>query len=363
MATVGVSGAARAASALVDTAGFETYADGALTPVTVPGNPQIGQQGWVGIDGASGTTNTQAAVVQSAVVKSGSKALRVDRAPNVDNRWAVLFGTSPDPGELALTLPEHRMSLPTSRFVLIDWDMQVLDAGGNGTTVYGPYFAVEAWDASVYRGLVGSLGVDASTGAVFYRVDQNDSYQETGALVTFGQWNHFAMVLDYALDKYSVFLNGALLKTTTFVDTSLISPFVPGGLNRFTDADITAISMAPPANTASAALAGTAFLDNFRVLNGIPGDFDDDGDIDRDDLLAWRGAYAQTAAGNADGDGDSDGNDFLIWQQNLGVDLSPNAAPASAAVPEPSAGALGILAFAALAAGGRRQRMSPEIGV
>jgi hypothetical protein len=52
------------------------------------------------------------------------------------------------------------------------------------------------------------------------------------------------------------------------------------------------------------------------TVSPIPGDFDDDGDVDEDDLSQWKGDFGQN--GNSDGDGDSDGNDFAIWQQNLG---------------------------------------------
>jgi hypothetical protein len=70
---------------------------------------------------------------------------------------------------------------------------------------------------------------------------------------------------------------------------------------------------------------------------GVPieGDFDDDGDVDGDDLGEWRNDFGQTAGSDADGDGDSDGADFLVWQQNLGIGVPSK--PAAAAVPEPAA--------------------------
>ncbi|MBA3480974.1 MAG: hypothetical protein H0T51_04070 [Pirellulales bacterium] len=75
---------------------------------------------------------------------------------------------------------------------------------------------------------------------------------------------------------------------------------------------------------------------------GLPGDFDNDQDVDGTDLGLWRSAFGATAVGDADDDGDSDGNDFLIWQRNLG--------PAGiAAVPEPTSASLLDLALASLA--------------
>jgi hypothetical protein len=153
------------------------------------------------------------------------------------------------------------------------------------------------------------------------------------------------MLLDFAMDKYSIYLNGALLKTTTFVDNSNIV----GGLNRFTDADISALAAA--VNTASKALPGTAYVDNFRVFDGVPGDYDADGDVDTIDFSVWRMAYGVNAAGDADGDGDTDGNDFILMQR-FAKDFVPAVAAVSS-IPEPA-----TLALAALAAlmGWRRRR-------
>jgi hypothetical protein len=338
------SGVVQAAVARLDTAGFETYTLGSLTPVVTPGTPTLGQQGWISNDQFGGTTNVASAVIQTTVKHSGSTALQVDRAPGINNRWAVVFGSYP------YALPQNQVSLPSSRFILVDWDMRVTDAEGNGAVnELGPFFGVEAYDfttANPSFPTLGALGVDASTGQVVHQATTTGSITNSGANVDFGVWNHFAMLLDFAQDKYSIFLNGTRLNTFTFVDNANVS----GGLNHFTDADISALSILN--NAASNAMAGTAYYDNFRVLDGIPADFDNDGDIDGADLGQWRTAYGTTNVGDADGDGDSDGNDLLIWQRNAGVDLTP-AVPVGATVPEP---ATAILAAAALAAFAARRR-------
>lgn len=77
----------------------------------------------------------------------------------------------------------------------------------------------------------------------------------------------------------------------------------------------------------------------------VPGDFDDDGKVDGDDLGEWRNDFGQTAGSDADGDGDSDGADFLVWQQNLGM---TSATPTAAAIPEPAAAMLCTLAASLL---------------
>lgn len=71
----------------------------------------------------------------------------------------------------------------------------------------------------------------------------------------------------------------------------------------------------------------TVFLE---VQAGFTADFDNDGDVDHDDLATWNVAYGIDAGADADGDGDSDGRDFLLWQQQLGGGAAP------ARVPEPS---------------------------
>jgi hypothetical protein len=337
-----------AAGARVDTGGFESFTLGSLvpdpTPNTMPDAPNLGQQGWVGIDQIAETENVETAVIQSTIKKSGSRALQVERAAGVDNRWAVVFGNSSNPDTLAVTLVQNRIPLPSApqRFMLIDWDMLVVDAEGNSQGgELGPYFGVEAYDSASSppnNGLLGSLGVDASTGQVVYQQTGNGEFKNTGQVVDFGVWNHFAMLLDYSLDSYRMFLNGAPIGSYGFVDGSL-------GLNHFTDADIAALAI--DGNAASTAIEGTAYFDNFRVLDGVPGDFDLDGDVDQFDLTPWKTAYGATAVGDANGDGVTSGSDFIIWQQNLGVDLVP-AVAAGSSVPEP---ATAILAMFALTTG------------
>ena len=69
-------------------------------------------------------------------------------------------------------------------------------------------------------------------------------------------------------------------------------------------------------------------------------DFDEDGDVDGDDLAAWTAGFgtadsATHMQGDADGEEDVDGADFLVWQQQL--DGGAGDLASSAAVPEPAA--------------------------
>lgn len=76
-----------------------------------------------------------------------------------------------------------------------------------------------------------------------------------------------------------------------------------------------------------------------QVENPLPADFDEDGDVDFNDLEAWQLGYGLTVdaehyQGDADGDGDSDGADFLVWQEQFTGSLALSAI--STAVPEPN---------------------------
>ena len=70
-----------------------------------------------------------------------------------------------------------------------------------------------------------------------------------------------------------------------------------------------------------------------------PSDFDQDGDVDGQDLAQWTDDYGLNPDSDADNDDDSDGSDFLAWQRNL----TSSATAASQSVPEPSTALL--LAF------------------
>ena len=64
-------------------------------------------------------------------------------------------------------------------------------------------------------------------------------------------------------------------------------------------------------------------------------DFDNDGDVDGDDLAQWEGDFGGPGS-DADMDGDSDGSDFLDWQRQFGSGVPPLASVQGSAVPEPS---------------------------
>ncbi|RIK83995.1 MAG: hypothetical protein DCC67_05450 [Planctomycetota bacterium] len=164
--------------------------------------------------------------------------------------------------------------------------------------------------------------------------------------------------VDY--DKLIV-AGAATLSGSIYIDVS--DGFTPA------DGQLFPVLSAASLSLANLQLAGPdAGLFNLSVLGGADlvltvgpppsGDFDGNGVVDGDDLLAWKQSYGQ-APGGADGnhDGRVDGGDFLLWQQQLGNGTAALGA-ASRAVPEPTAMvlALGILPLVAAA---RRSRRAP----
>ncbi|MEM8943652.1 MAG: hypothetical protein AAGD11_00600 [Planctomycetota bacterium] len=196
-----------------------------------------------------GTTST--AVVQSSVVNSGTQAIQMDHAANEatgGGRFGIPVTAWPD----------------NARYVCIEWDMYVEETVGP-TGTFGPFFGVEAYDDITVGqgdfGLLGSLGVDASTGDVLYQQAGTGFLVETGLQVNFGEWNHFHIDLDFELGEYSIFVN-------TPADPNLAlatEPFVDGGasLQDFSDAPLA--SFAAAGDPQSQALTGTAYFDNYIV--------------------------------------------------------------------------------------------------
>jgi hypothetical protein len=88
-------------------------------------------------------------------------------------------------------------------------------------------------------------------------------------------------------------------------------------------------------------------------------DFDDDGDVDGTDLLAWQRGLGTTidatrADGDADHDGDVDDADLGVWRAGFGAAASTSAAR----VPEPACGALALASLAAVTLFSRRRKLS-----
>ena len=126
--------------------------------------------------------------------------------------------------------------------------------------------------------------------------------------------------------------------TGTFATTAL--PTLGGGLSWDLDYSATALTLSV-------------------VTDGPSADFDNDGDVDANDLAKWKVGFgkqqgAEPFDGDADGDFDVDGSDFLVWQRQFGSGAP--ASPAAGAVPEPATGMLVAPAALSLTMAGSRRR-------
>jgi uncharacterized protein YkwD len=78
-----------------------------------------------------------------------------------------------------------------------------------------------------------------------------------------------------------------------------------------------------------------------QMIASNPADFDNDGDVDGQDLVQWRGDFGGSGS-DADDDGDSDGNDFLVWQREL---APGQTAATNASIPEPPGQSLAVISL------------------
>lgn len=291
------------ASEVFNTGGFESYSLGNLVGQSQSVSPAT-PRSWV-TAGHGGSS----AVVASTVGVSGSQGVEVNRGANSDDRWAV---------------PVGGLGYPSNGHVFVDWDMKVTATGS--TSAFGPFLGVDTYDDTSGPRVLGSLGVDATTGDVLYQLQGSGVLAETGAKVTFDQWHHFQIRLDFVQDNYQVFVDG--------IQRGSQEGFVDGTSSTFTDADIAAFAAAFDATSQSQ--TATAFFDNFIVRDILPGDFDEDGDVDGNDFLTWQRGGSPSPLSAAD---------LTDWQNNYGN--FPLVASATA-VPEPTAGSLVWLAVLCL---------------
>ena len=222
--------ARRLLAAVYDSGGFESPR---FTTGPLEGQDVLGP--WL----QDGTT-TGVAQVRSEVVSTGEQAVRMVRQASTtgDTRYGVVKPVTPA-GVLQI--------------IRVSWDMNV-PQNTQGID-FGPFFGVEAYDASVNPLaplLAGSLGVDATTGDVLYQDGTTGFLTESGFNVQFGAWNHFTLELNYEAKTYTIYVNGDDKATTTFVDNAIA----------FTDAPLAAL--AATADTRPTA-TGTAYFDNYVI--------------------------------------------------------------------------------------------------
>ena len=185
-------------------------------------------------------SGTGTAVVQSAVTNGGSQAVRLNR-PADDN------------GDVRYGVRKELVPTGSLQIVRVSWDMNVTQTNIEGVD-FGPYFGVESYDSfNDDIKLIGSLGLDATTGDILYQDGLDGFLVETGAKAPFGQWNRYMLEINYQTDEYSVFYNGAKLATTTFVDPGIVG---------FTDAPLAGLDAT---GFTFDIASGTAYFDNYTI--------------------------------------------------------------------------------------------------
>jgi subtilisin family serine protease len=271
-------------TAPLDSNGFEDYPPGPLQ--AIPGESTLS---WhqLGSPAAS-------AVVQSGASAAGHQSVRIDRVYDPEI-FDPLYGADAWWG-----VPLSNLA-PTGPLVLVAWDMRVTATGAENGGL-GPFFGVQTYDDhSGVIGLLGSLGVDATTMDVVYQREQDGSIVETGVKATSDAWYSFAMLFDFAASEFTIYFEGRPLRTNDFVDLELEDIT----LDRITDADFAAL--ASQADESSQQMEGTAYVDNFRIAVGtmnelLPADANRDGVVDGLDLAVWRQNfgtdYSEVASGS-----------------------------------------------------------------
>jgi hypothetical protein len=226
------------ASVLFDSGGFEPPA---YSTTYNPGGP-----GPPGYDGqledqplpdalffhqAGPDTNT-ATVIPNTVGGTGAQVVELHRTSAPDTRWGV-----PTP------------VIPTS--VNVSWDMRV-----EPSTVPpgdGPFFGVETY-ALPGGGfsVLGSLGVDASTGSVMIQAPGTGDLIPV-SVVGLGVWNSFSLLLDYVTQTYTALVNS--------LPVAVSVPFVDGIFATYNDFDLSGLQ----SSATGAGSVGTAYYDNVSV--------------------------------------------------------------------------------------------------
>jgi hypothetical protein len=179
--------------------------------------------------------DTSTATVQTAVVESGAQAVELAFRGG-DTRWGV---------------PIDATNLGT---VTVSWDMLVRGPASDPDVSLGPIFGVEAYaDSAGGATLLGSVFVDASSGEVLYQATGTGFLTPATAPnpAIFGVWNSFDLVLDYAAQSYSVFVNDVLAVGGI--------GFVDGAFGTFGSADLAAL------DAGFGVSPGFAFVDDFGI--------------------------------------------------------------------------------------------------
>ncbi|MCC6492843.1 MAG: right-handed parallel beta-helix repeat-containing protein [Pirellulales bacterium] len=206
------------------------------------------------------------------------------------------------------------------------WALNIQDGAVNNTVLNNILVSQHAYRGAIDVSSDSLAGLTSDYNAVIPRFNVGDA----GAIYSLGQWR-----ASTGQDAHSF----AAAPGELFVDWNAGDYRLRAGspaINSGASTHAPGVDFAGVARPAGAVDIG-AFEES---ANG--GDLTGDGIVDGEDLAVWQSALGEGSAGDADGDGDSDGGDFLILQRSVGV------AAIGVAVAEPTLGALGMAAAAAV---------------
>jgi hypothetical protein len=193
-----------------------------------------------------------------------------------------------------------------------------------------------------------AFSYDAAEGvAMFYFTPLVDDLDGTQLI----DENLFPGVVRNDASALVVDFNPPLKHLMNFVDLSLDKSTGQGAWSWFEDCAVCDRILNPFAR---------ATITSYREVLG--GDFNEDGDVDGDDLARWLASYGAEGfpahdVGDADADLDVDGRDFLVWQRQVG-----RTAGEAQGTPEPASGVLVALAAMRCLRAGRRRGFTQRRG-
>lgn len=217
------------AATVYDSGGFES-------PVFIAGQPLANQDPAppVGNGPWRKDSGTSTAEVVTTNPVEGTKSVKITRAAGAtgNTRWAVVKPTT---------------ASGLNNVIDVQIDMRVLRKANN----FGPMFGIEAYDASLGSPkLIGSLIVDAGSGELVCHQAITGAIKGTGFYPDLVLHHHYRMSLNFTAKTYSLFADGKLVHTESFVDPTVTS---------FTDASLVTLAAGPGNDD------GIAYVDNYRI--------------------------------------------------------------------------------------------------
>ena len=286
------------------------------------------------------------------------------------------FSQSPAPGAFGSPADGFQVFQsgvsPTIPFALVDDSFSVFPADTSGivdNSPDSPGFRSDAWfgivdtenpdnpsgeaTATWMFDISGAVGLEVSVDiAAIGSFDEEDSFVWTYSIDGSAPEELFTSSVDeggtltYTLADGDTFtVDDPLLVTNAQDETTLLTNEFQtiSSLLSSTGDTLTLMLTAISNGDDAASFASEAYaFDNILIqgFTGTTGDFDQDGDVDGNDFLAWQRGFGvgnTLAEGDANGDGVIDQSDLEIWQNQFG---GQNASQAAGAVPEPTSSVL-----------------------